>query len=95
MMNLLEKWQNKLHTKPGRWPLFGGMTVPFKKTQKKLSFCELQDIVAQVTYLDWKLVVELDKAAKGKVSDDHRRPYLQVLGHGPDPQNGKIGRVHV
>jgi len=87
MKNLLEKWQNRLRTKPSRWPLFGGMTLPLKKKQRKLSFKELQDIVAEVTYLDWKLVVELDKAAT-LVPNEQRRPYLQVLGHGPDPQDG-------
>jgi hypothetical protein len=83
-MNWLEKCRDILHSSNF---LASKAVVSFKKKQKKLSFKELQDIVAQVTYLDWKLVVELDKAAV-LVPDDQRRPYLQVLGHGPDPQNG-------
>jgi len=87
-MNWLEKCHDILRSSSFSVPYLASKKVmPFKKKQKTLSFAELRTIVAEVTYLDWKLVVELDKAVAGLVSNEHRRPYLQVLGHGPDPQN--------
>jgi hypothetical protein len=42
-----------------------------------LKIKEIRDIINDIQYLDWEI----------KLRFDGDRPYLQVFGHGPNPQN--------
>lgn len=39
---------------------------------------QIKEVVTQVRYLDWDILVRVDG----------ERPYIQVYGHGPDPNEG-------
>ena len=52
-----------------------------------LTIHEIREIVGDMRYLDWKIVVELDPMSKYESEDRPGRPYVQIIGHGPDPTN--------
>lgn len=66
------------------------LTIPRKTYQEIAEFAkratheqridEIREIVGQIKYLDWEIMVRMDGD----------RPYLQVKGNGPNPDTGTV-----